>query len=63
MTDFIKAMGIRAIRTFAQTFVASIGTGALLSQVDWRAVLSASTLAAMLSVATSIATGLPEVDK
>lgn len=57
---FWKAAGIRALRTFAQTAVATIGTAALLSQVDWAVVASASTLAAILSILTSIATGLPE---
>lgn len=55
-----KAAGIRAIKTFFQTFVASIGTAALLTEVNWIAVGSASTLAALLSLATSLA-GLPEV--
>lgn len=59
--EFWKAAGVRAIRTFAQTFVATIGSAALLSQVNWAAVLSASVLAAVLSVMTAIATGLPEV--
>jgi ABC-type lipoprotein release transport system permease subunit len=51
----------RAVRAFAQTAVATIGTAALLSQVDFKAVVSASVLAALLSVLTSISTGLPEV--
>lgn len=51
----------RAVRTFAQTAVATIGTAALLSQVDFKAVVSASVLAALLSILTSISTGLPEV--
>ena len=55
-----KAAGIRAVKTFAQTFVATIGTNAVLSAVDWKVVLSASALSAILSMATSIA-GLPEV--
>lgn len=58
---FWKATAIRALRTFAQTAVATIGTSALLSEVNWLAVGSASVLAAILSVLTSIATGLPEV--
>lgn len=58
---WIKSAGIRAIKTFAQTFVAAIGTGALtLGAVNWVLVLSTSTLAAILSLATSVA-GLPEV--
>lgn len=51
----------RAVRTVAQTAVATIGTAALLSQVNWTAVISASILAGVLSVLTSISTGLPEV--
>lgn len=59
--DFIRAAGIRAIRTFAQAAIAMIGTTALFDQVDWIKVLSASALAAVLSLLTSLATGLPEV--
>lgn len=62
MSDFIRAALIRAIRTIAQTAVATIGTSAVLSAVDWRMVASASVLAGILSVLTSIATGLPEVE-
>ena len=60
---FIIAALIRALRTLAQTAVATIGTSALLSEVNWIAVASASVLAAVLSILTSIATGLPEVEK
>lgn len=57
---WIEAAGIRAMKTLAQTAVATIGTAAVLEAVDWRMVLSASVLAAILSLLTSIA-GLPEV--
>lgn len=58
---FLLAAGIRALRTLAQTAVATIGTSALLSEVNWPVVASASVLAAILSILTSVATGLPEV--
>lgn len=60
-TDWAKAAGIRAVKTAAQTFAATIGTAAVLGAVDWRMVVSASALAGILSVATSVA-GLPEVE-
>ena len=63
MKSFIKAAAIRAIRTIAQTAVAMIGTSLVLSDVNWWAVVSASILAGILSILTSVATGLPEVDK
>lgn len=61
--DFWIAALIRALRTLAQTAIATIGTSAVLSEVNWAVVGSASVLAAILSILTSIATGLPEVDK
>ena len=60
---FLAAALIRAARTLAQTAVATIGTTALLTEVNWVVVASASGLAAVLSLLTSIATGLPEVDE
>lgn len=57
---WIKCAGIRSLKTFAQTFVATIGTSAVISEVNWTMVFSASALAAILSIATSVA-GLPEV--
>ena len=59
---FIKATAVRAIRTVCQTAVAMIGTAVVLSDVNWHVVLSASLLSGVLSVLTSIATGLPEVE-
>ena len=58
---WMKAASIRAIKTTAQAAIAGIGTAAAMGQVDWRYVLSASVLAGVLSVLTSVA-GLPEVD-
>lgn len=57
-----KAAGIRAIKTMAQTAVATIGTAAVLSDVNGPMVISASVLAGVLSILTSVA-GLPELDK
>ena len=59
--EFWKAAGIRAIRTVAQTALATIGTAVVLSDVNWPVVASASVLAGILSILTSISTGLPEV--
>ncbi len=57
-----KAAGIRAVKTVAQTAVATIGTSAVLDQVNWIMVASASLLAGVLSLLTSVA-GLPEVEE
>ena len=59
--EWFEAAGIRALRTFAQAAIATIGTSAALGAVDWRMVVSSSLLAAILSMLTSLA-GLPEVD-
>lgn len=60
---FLIAALIRAVRTFAQTFVGFIAVGAALEEVQWLRALSVSGAACVLSILTSIATGLPEVDK
>ena len=63
MSKFWKSAINRAIRTIAQTALATIGSAALLESVNWRVVVSASILAGILSLLTSIATGLPEAPK
>lgn len=60
---FWKSALIRALRTFCQAAIATIGTAALLSEVNWLAVASASALSAILSILTSLATGLPEAEE
>ena len=60
LKKWIKAAGIRALKTVAQTAVAIIGTSVVISEVNWIAVISASALAGLLSILTSIA-GLPEL--
>lgn len=59
---FWRATLIRAVRTICQTAVATIGTAMAVTEVNWLQVLSASALAGILSILTSIAAGLPEVD-
>lgn len=58
--EWWRAAGIRALKTIAQTAIATIGTAAMISEVNWVAVASASALAGILSILTSLA-GLPEV--
>lgn len=58
---WFKNAGVRAVKTMAQTFVASVGSAIVISAVDWKMVLSASVLAGILSMATSVA-GIPEVE-
>lgn len=60
--EFIKSAIIRAVRTICQTAVATIGSAAVIADVHWGIVVSASLLAGLLSVLTSIATGLPEAE-
>lgn len=59
---WLKAAGVRAVKTMAQTFVATIGSAAVLAGVNWQVVISATILAGILSMATSVA-GLPEVEE
>lgn len=60
--EWWKAAGIRALKTVCQTAIATIGTAALVTEVNWVAVASASALAGILSLLTSLA-GIPEIDK
>ncbi len=59
---WLKAAGIRALKTVAQTAVATIGTTSVLSEVNWKIVISSAVLAGILSMLTSVA-GLPEVEE
>lgn len=61
MKEWFKAAGIRAIKTIAQTAIATIGTAAVLGDVNWVMVASAAALAGVLSLLTSVA-GLPEIN-
>lgn len=60
--EWLKKAGIRAIKTMAQTAIASIGVSAMISEVNWIAVLSTSAVAGILSLLTSVA-GLPELEE
>lgn len=60
--EWLKRAGIRAIKTICQTAIASIGTATIFSEVNWLMILSASGLAGVLSLLTSIA-GLPEIEE
>ena len=57
---WMEAAGIRAIKTMAQTAIATIGTAAFISAIDWKMVVSASVVAGLVSLLTSVA-GIPEV--
>lgn len=60
LKKWLKAAGVRAVKTVAQTAIATIGTAAVFSSVDWKVTISASLLAGLLSLLTSVA-GLPEI--
>ena len=62
IAKWLKAAGVRAVKTVAQTAVATIGTSAIISSVDWKIVISASLLAGLLSILNSFA-GLPELEE
>ncbi len=62
MIKWAKAAAVRALKTIAQTAVATIGTSAMMASVNWKVVISASLLAGILSVLTSLA-GLPEISE
>ena len=61
MKEWGRAAGMRAVKTMAQTFVATIGAASVMGDVNWPMVASASVIAGILSLATSVA-GLPELD-
>lgn len=63
ISDFWKAAGTRAVRTMAQTALATIGTSSvILSDINWLNIVSAAILGGILSILTSVATGLPEIE-
>ena len=57
---WLKAARVRALKTVAQTFIATVGTSTVMNAVDWKMVISASVLAGIVSIATSVA-GIPEI--
>ena len=59
--EWMKCAGVRALKTFAQTFISMVVIGQTVSDVDWKKVLSISLVASVISIMTSVA-GLPEVD-
>lgn len=61
--EFWKCAGIRALKTICQTAIATIGTSTIIEEVNWTIVCSASLLSGILSILTSITTGLPEVNE
>lgn len=60
LIKWVKAAGMRAVKTVAETAVATIGTSAVISQVDWKLVISASLLSGLISLLVSVK-GLPEI--
>lgn len=61
--EFVKATAIRAIRTFAESALAYMGTAAMIHEVNWLGVLSAGAMGFVMSILMAVATGLPEVPK
>lgn len=61
-TKWAKAAGIRAVKTMAQTAIATIGAAAVVAEVDWKLVVSSAALAGLVSLLTSVA-GIPEVEE
>ena len=62
MRQFARAATIRAVRTMAQTAASLLGAKALISDVDWKALLSATVMSGILSILTAVYTGLPETE-
>ena len=63
MKEWFEAAGIRAIRTVAQSLLATMGAATVFNELDWKVVASAALLSGVLSLLTSLATGLPEVSE